>query len=267
MACRKITNIVLPSLEKTNPESAAISRIDAFSIVIPVYNEAESISALIEEIAVHLKPPPDYEVIVVDDGSTDTTAARLVEMRARGLVNLRILRHQTRVGQSAALRTGVEAARNGWIATLDGDRQNPPADIQRLISALTAPENAQVQLVCGHRRRRMDNWLRRTSSRIANTVRSRLLNDHIQDTGCSLKLFRREVFLRLPWFDHMHRFLPALMQREGASVIAVDVDHRPRLRGESKYGMHNRLWTGIVDLLGVMWLSRRSKTVLSDEVE
>jgi len=243
------------------------ARVSALSIVIPVHNEADCIAGLIEEIAATQHAPTDYEIIVVDDASTDATAQRLTELKARRIAPLRVLRHDRRAGQSAATRTGVLAARYAWIATLDGDGQNDPADIATLVNALSQSQDTRVQMVCGQRRRRQDSWLKGMSSRIANTIRSRLLDDGIRDTGCALKLFRRDAFLRLPWFDHMHRFLPALMQRDGIGVITVNVNHRPRMGGQTKYGVHNRLWVGIVDLIGVMWLQRRNKIVLSDEQE
>jgi dolichol-phosphate mannosyltransferase len=168
-----------------------------------------------------------------------------------------VLQHAVRVGQSGALLSGVRAARAPWVISLDGDGQNDPADIAVLLARLrTAGPDAALMLI-GHRVQRRDNWLRRIASRAANAVRSRLLQDSTPDTGCGLKLFSRELFLALPAFDHMHRFLPALMQRQGACVLSVPVRHRPRTRGASKYGIHNRLWVGLVDMAGVMWLQRR----------
>lgn len=229
------------------------------SVVVPVRNEVENLAPLLAEIRAALARSIDYEVIYVDDGSTDGTGARLAQL-AEEFPRLRVLRHAVSCGQSAALATGVRAARGAWIATLDGDGQNDPADIPRLLAVVRdAAQQPNVQLVAGYRRRRQDSWLRRLSSRIANGVRARLLNDATPDTGCGLKLFPREVFLQLPYFDHMHRFLPALVQRNGGRTISVEVNHRPRMRGASKYGVHNRLWVGIVDLLGVMWLQRRMR--------
>jgi dolichol-phosphate mannosyltransferase len=241
--------------------------VDGVSIVIPVFNEEQVIGDLVAEITAVMPVQFEYEVVVVDDGSTDGTDALLVRTMRSSDARLRVLRHRERSGQSAALRTGIEAARFPWIVTLDGDGQNDPSDIIRIVAALGQAQHAGLGMICGHRRRRQDSWLRRLSSRIANGVRRRLLRDQILDTGCGLKVFRRDLFLRLPWFDHMHRFLPALMQREGVEVIAMDVNHRPRVRGRSKYGVHNRLWAGIVDLLGVMWLQRRAKAVVSEEVK
>ena len=176
---------------------------------------------------------------------------------------LRVLRHSFRSGQSAAVVSGVRAAHAPWVATLDGDGQNDPADIPKLIAARDRPENRSVQLFMGNRSAsRKDTAYRRLQSRIANGVRSGLLGDGTPDTGCGIKLFSREVFMDLPRFDHMHRFLPALFQRHGARVISVPVSHRQRTRGTSKYGMLNRLWVGIIDIVGVMWLRRRYKSGL-----
>jgi dolichol-phosphate mannosyltransferase len=229
------------------------------SVVIPVRNEADNIAPLIAEIRAALDARVDYEIVCVDDGSRDATAARLAEA-ARAFPRLRVLTHAHSCGQSAALASGVHAARATWIATLDGDGQNDPADIPRLLAAARDPAQPPgLQLVAGYRRRRQDSWLKRLSSRVANGVRARLLRDATPDTGCGLKLFPRTVFLQLPYFDHMHRFLPALVQRNGGRSVSVEVHHRPRTRGTSKYGVHNRLWVGIVDLLGVMWLQRRMR--------
>lgn len=248
------------------PSAGAAEARPAFTILIPVHNEAGNILALLEEMEVVLAGSAGHEVIVVDDASTDATPARLAQWRRGGAPGRRVLKHRVRAGQSAALRTGVRAARGEWIVTMDGDGQNDPADIPIFLAAFAAAGGA-AQLVCGQRLQRHDSWLKRFSSRVANAVRARVLGDGVQDTGCGLKLFRREAFLALPWFDHMHRFLPALFQREGGTVIAVEIHHRPRRAGRSKYGVHNRLWTGIVDLLGVMWLKRRGNTVAADEIE
>jgi dolichol-phosphate mannosyltransferase len=177
---------------------------------------------------------------------------------------LRLLRHSRRSGQSAAVVTGVRQARADWVATLDGDGQNDPADIPRLRAALLAAQaqDPRVRLVMGNRTTRRDTWLRRLSSRIANGVRARLLGDGTPDTGCGIKLLHRPTFLELPVFDHMHRFLPALYRRAGASVISVPVAHRPRTLGRSKYGLNNRLWVGLVDLWGVRWLQARYRAGL-----
>ena len=195
-----------------------------------------------------------YEIVVVDDASTDRTRSVLEGARRPGLV---VVRHRRNGGQSAALFTGVRVARGAWVATLDGDGQNDPADIPALWQ-MRSGASADLKMIAGHRRRRQDTWLKRMSSRVANRVRGRLLGDDTPDTGCGLKLFERDLFLRLPHFDHFHRFLPALAQQAGSRVASVEVRHRPRRTGRSHYGLHNRLWVGIVDLLGVMWLKRRS---------
>jgi dolichol-phosphate mannosyltransferase len=227
------------------------------SVVVPVKNEAANVLPLIEEIHLALEGQADFEVIYVDDGSTDATAEHLA--RAQALFpRLRVITHPRSYGQSTAIASGVRAAHSPWIATLDGDRQNDPADLPRLLDQLRPGRRAPaLALVAGWRTQRHDNAVRRFSSRIANGVRARLLGDATPDTGCGLKVFPRELFLRLPFFDHLHRFLPALVLREGGQVVSVPVSHRARPAGTSKYGIHNRLWVGIVDLFGVMWLQRR----------
>jgi dolichol-phosphate mannosyltransferase len=230
-----------------------------FSVVVPACNEAENVEPLAREIDAALTGRA-YEMIFIDDGSTDGTAEALRRLKS-ALPTLRVLRHSFRSGQSAAVATGVRAARAPWIATLDGDGQNDPADLPKLIAARDADRN--VRLVMGNRTAsRKDSAFRRLQSRVANGVRSGLLGDGTPDTGCGIKLFAREAFLELPRFDHMHRFLPALFQRQGARVVSVPVGHRERTRGTSKYGMFNRLWVGIVDMAGVMWLRRRYKSGL-----
>ncbi len=236
------------------------------SLVIPVRNEAENITALITEIRAVLDGRSDYEVIYVDDGSSDATAQHLANAR-RDFPRLRVLHHRSSCGQSTALLTGVRAARGTWIATLDGDGQNDPADIHTLLAVRDAAGNDPLLLLAGHRRQRQDSAFKRLSSRIANSVRAWLLRDQTPDTGCGLKLFARATFMALPHFDHMHRFLPALVLRAGGRVQSVDVTHRPRQRGRSNYGVFDRLWIGIVDLFGVMWLCRRQRlpVVVEDE--
>jgi dolichol-phosphate mannosyltransferase len=232
-----------------------------FSVVVPVCNEAENVEPLAREIDAAFANR-SYEMIFVDDGSTDATAAILKKLKG-SLPALRVLSHSFRSGQSAAVATGVRAARAPWVATLDGDGQNDPADIPKLIAARDSSDGRGVQLFMGNRRAsRKDTAFRKLQSSIANGVRSSLLGDGTPDTGCGIKLFSRDLFMELPRFDHMHRFLPALFQRHGARVISVPVSHRPRLRGTSKYGMLNRLWVGIVDIGGVMWLRRRYKSGL-----
>lgn len=227
------------------------------SVVIPMFDEAESAADLVREVAAALEGRLAYEIVVVDDGSGDGTAARLERVR-RELPALRVLRHCRNAGQSAAILTGVRNARGRWIATLDGDGQNDPADIPALWQrVIRRPCPEGPLLVAGTRVRRHDDALRRLASRVANAVRSALLRDGCPDTGCGLKLFPRDAFLRLPHFDHLHRFLPALFQRAGVPMVNVPVSHRPRRCGRSKYGLSNRLWVGVVDLLGVLWLQRR----------
>jgi dolichol-phosphate mannosyltransferase len=232
------------------------------SVVVPVRNEAENIRPLLAEIHAALEGR-DFEVVYVDDGSSDATPAELLLAMARH-PRLRVLRHRESCGQSTAVTTGVRAARGEWVATLDGDGQNDPADIPKLLAARDgAPD---LWLIAGWRKSRQDTWLKRFSSRIANGVRSRLLGDATPDTGCGLKLFRRATFLELPYFDHMHRFLPALVQRAGGRTVSVEVGHRPRTRGTSNYGLFDRLWIGIVDLFGVLWLQRRARRAEVSEV-
>ena len=225
------------------------------SIVVPVKDEAGNVVPLAREIAAALKGER-YEMIFVDDGSQDGTIMELLAVRDQ--LPLRVLAHGKNLGQSRALRTGVRAAKAPVVATLDGDGQNDPADIPKLVSALhAAAANPAVAMVAGERRKRQDSWKKRMASRYANRLRRWLLSDNAQDTGCGLKLFRREAFLELPYFDHMHRYLITLMLREGYEVRFMPVGHRPRGAGRSKYGVWDRLAVGISDLVGVMWLKRR----------
>jgi dolichol-phosphate mannosyltransferase len=236
------------------------------SVVVPVCNEAENVGPLAREIAEALTGRP-FEILFVDDGSTDKTADAVRAARDAGIPEIRLLRHSFRSGQSAAVTTGVRNARAEWIATLDGDGQNDPADLPALWTAKGEPANASVRLFQGNRVTRRDTPYRRLQSRVANGVRSSLLGDGTPDTGCGIKLMHRETYLSLPYFDHMHRFLPALFMRTGARVISIPVRHRPRSRGQSKYGMFDRLWVGIVDIFGVMWLRRRYKPGLQTREE
>jgi len=229
----------------------------AVSIVVPVRNEAGNVAPLIAEIAAALDGRWVYEIIYVDDGSTDATAERLAEIKKqRG--NLRQIRHATSSGQSSAVRSGVRAARGAIVATLDGDGQNNPQFLPDLIAAI---ENGgdRVGLAAGQRVGRKDSGFKKIQSRIANGVRSGILRDGTRDTGCGLKAFRREIFLMMPYFDGLHRFLPALMRREGYEIAYVDVIDRPRHSGVSNYGFFDRLWIGIMDIAGVWWLIRRKK--------
>ncbi len=222
------------------------------SIVVPVRNEAENIGPLVAEIRASLEGIA-HEIVYVDDGSDDATPDVLAREAASGALMCR--RHRTSCGQSAAIVTGIKAAHGTWIATLDGDGQNDPADIPALFTrALSEPGTI---LIAGHRTTRRDSQAKRLASRAANRIRAGLLGDATPDTGCGLKVFRREAFLELPAFDHMHRYLPALFIRAGGRVISVPVNHRPRTRGHSNYGTLDRLWVGIFDLIGVAWLQRR----------
>lgn len=236
------------------------------SVVVPVHNEAENLKPLLNEICKALETIRDFEIIYIDDGSTDDTYVRLIEL-ARDIPQLRVLKHRRTYGQSTALLTGVRYARAPLIATLDGDGQNDPADIPALLNRLEALRREhELAMVVGYRKKRQDTEWRRISSRIANAVRSKLLGDNTPDTGCGLKVFSKELFLSLPYFDHMHRFLPALAQRAGSRVVSVEVNHRARLAGVSKYGTWNRLWVGIVDIFGVMWLQSRAHVPVVEEV-
>jgi dolichol-phosphate mannosyltransferase len=232
------------------------------SAVVPVRDEAGNIDGLIDELRQALKPLKAFEIVYVDDGSDDGTAEAL-SVAAERVPELRVERHAASLGQTAALLTGVNAARADWVVTLDGDGQNDPAEIALLLKVCDQELKRQGDpeapvMVCGRRVKRRDSWIKRSSSRVANAVRAWLLGDETPDAGCSLKLFRRRDFLAMPRFDHMHRFLPALMLRQGGRVLSVAVSHRPRLSGKSNYGVFDRLWSGIVDLLGVMWLMRRA---------
>ncbi|MBL6927792.1 MAG: glycosyltransferase family 2 protein [Rhodospirillales bacterium] len=234
------------------------------AIVVPVHNEADNVASLIGEIRAALDGVFDYEIVYVDDCSDDETPAELDEIAA-GFERLRVLRHRKRAGQSAAISTGIWAARGAIIATLDGDGQNDPADIPALVEKLRRSVHPERLLVAGHRANRRDTITKRMSSRIANGVRRGLLGDGTPDTGCGLKVFSRAAFLAMPGFDHMHRFLPALMLRQGGKVTSVEVNHRHRAAGKTKYGVFDRLWVGITDILGVMWLQRRSIATQADE--
>lgn len=235
------------------------------SLVIPARNEAPNVAPLVAEIRRALDSRLDYEVVYVDDGSSDATAAEIRRLGGE-FPRLRLVRHVASCGQSMAVRSGVKAARAPWIATLDADGQNDPADIPKLWEIARAAPPTPPLLVAGHRQKRQDTWSKRMASRLANAIRRNLLGDGTPDTGCGLKIFRRDLFLDLPAFDHMHRFLPALVLRQGGSVVSVAVNHRPRERGISNYGVLDRAWVGLVDLFGVMWLMRRAKNpVIADD--
>lgn len=243
------------------------------SVIVPVKDEAENIAPLIAEIKAALESlngvpvnggALDYEIVYVDDGSRDGTPAVLRDLMATE-PRLRVLSHGASFGQSAAIISGVRAARGAIIATLDGDGQNDPADLPRLIETYRAAPSPSM--VIGWRKTRRDTAMKRFSSRIANAVRATMLGDDTRDSGCGLKVFPRAWFLATPCFNHMHRFLPALAKRAGLLVIPVPVNHRLRRAGRSKYGVWNRLWVGIVDLFGVMWLLKRQSRASVREIE
>ncbi len=224
------------------------------SVVVPVKDEAENVAALAREIAAALKAEPAHEILFVDDGSTDGTAAALAALKNE-IPHFRPLRHDRNLGQSRGIRTGVRAARGEIIVTLDGDGQNDPADIPALLKTLRADPG--LGLVSGVRVKRKDTASRRLASRLGNRFRDAMLKDGAADTGCGLKVFYRDAFLDLPYFDHIHRYLIALVQREGWKVAYVPVNHRPRLAGRSKYTNLGRMLVSVTDLLGVRWLQRR----------
>lgn len=237
------------------------------SVVVPVHNEEQNVVPLLEEIreavggAVLDGAAVDYEIVFVDDNSSDQTLEVLKQAK-HSFPMLRVLGHETNCGQSSAIRTGILAANGALIVTLDGDGQNDPADIPKLFarySDLAAKQRNTLGMIGGRRVKRQDSLVKRIASRWANGIRQSLLNDKAQDVGCGLKLIPRSAFLRLPYFDHMHRFLPALMIREGLDVHFVDVNHRPRLHGRSNYGVIDRALVSIRDLMGVMWLNSRCR--------
>jgi dolichol-phosphate mannosyltransferase len=228
------------------------------SVIVPVRNEADNVAPLVGEIARAMEGRWPYEIVYVNDGSTDATSDRLLDLM-RECPNLRQLRHDRSSGQSAAVRSGVRAARGGIVVTLDGDGQNNPEFLPKLVEAIMQSE--RIGLIAGQRLGRKDTGFKKFQSRVANKVRGFVLRDGTRDTGCGLKAFRRDVFLSLPYFDGLHRFLPALVRREGFEIGYVDVVDRPRHAGVSNYGLWDRLWVGIMDLMGVWWLIRRKKRV------
>lgn len=234
------------------------------SIVIPVFNEQDNIGPLLQEVAQTLQDTVAFEILCVDDHSEDRTLSTLRQLQ-QSLPMLRVLQHQQRAGQSTAVRNGVKAARGSWIVTLDGDGQNDPADIPQLLQARDAADT-KVKLIAGWRVQRRDSASKRWASRWANRIRRALLQDDTPDTGCGIKLFEREAFLDLPYFDHMHRYLPALIQRAGWRTISVPVSHRPRATGQSKYNNLSRALAGIIDLCGVVWLRRRTRLGSAREI-
>lgn len=235
------------------------------TVVVPVYNEKDNVTSLLHEISEAATELPISEIIYVDDCSGDGTFDLLKRLRP-DYPALRIIRHKHQSGQSAGLWTGVKAAGNDLIVTMDGDGQNNPADMKILFEVFEGHEKSNPKvMILGERKKRNDNWIRRLSSRFANGLRASLLKDQTRDTGCSLKMFRRRDYLNLPYFDHMHRFLPALMIREGVELVHVPVSHRPRLHGQSKYGTLDRALVGIADLAGVLWLQMRARRAIPDE--
>jgi dolichol-phosphate mannosyltransferase len=234
------------------------------SVVVPVYNEEGNVAPLVAEIVAALRGRVSFEIVYVDDCSGDATLERLKQLQS-GTPELRVVRHLRNSGQSTAIRNGVKAARADWIATLDGDGQNDPADIPKLLAERehAAPE---VKMFAGWRVDRQDSGSKRWASRWANAIRARALRDATPDTGCGIKLFERAAFLDLPYFDHMHRYLPALMQRAGWQTVSVPVHHRHRASGVSKYNNLQRAWVGLRDLRGVAWLIRRTRRTELEEV-
>lgn len=228
------------------------------SVVIPAKNESENIITLVEDIDRALAAHAPFEIIVVDDCSTDNSVA-VLRARAQTMPHLRVVRHDRSGGQSAAVHSGVRAARAPIILTLDGDGQNPPEELPKLAAPLLADTTGRIGLVAGQRLDRQDTWSKKVASRFANRLRGWILQDGTRDTGCGLKGFRRQAFLDLPYFDHMHRYLPALFTRDGWQVAHVDVSHRPRGAGRSNYSNLQRALVGVVDLVGVAWLLRRRK--------
>jgi dolichol-phosphate mannosyltransferase len=247
------------------------------SVVVPVHNEAANLSRLTDEIRRALDGRVDYEIVYVDDGSDDGSAESLARLATQE-PRIRLVRHRVRGGQSAAIVSGVGVARAPWIATLDGDGQNDPADILSMLEMVRASSGSPalrlsasppvhpsprpsdrppLRLIIGNRRLRRDRWDKRMAGRLANAIRSRVLGDGTPDTGCGLKLFERSAFMSVPHFNHMHRYLPALFLRSGWGVASVPVNHRPRGSGRSHYGVFDRLWVGLLDLPGVWWLMRR----------
>ena len=233
------------------------------SVVVPVHNEEDNVAPLVGEIVTALRGVIDFEIVYVDDTSKDATLQRLHDLQAT-VPELRVIRHLSNAGQSTAVRNGVKAARAPWIATLDGDGQNDPADIPKLLAQRDSAA-ADIKLFAGWRVNRQDSGSKRWASKWANAIRARMLRDDTPDTGCGIKLFEREAFLDLPYFDHMHRYLPALMQRAGWKTVSVPVNHRHRTAGVSKYNNLNRALVGIRDLRGVAWLIVRSRRTAVEE--
>lgn len=231
------------------------------SVVIPAKNEQDNIQPLVEEIVAALDGNVSFEIIYVDDNSDDNTYLKLTQLAAGPYPQIRVLRHRQSAGQSTAVWTGVNHACGRLIVTLDADGQNDPADIPAMLLAAARFTDGAHFCIAGYRKQRKDTAWKRLQSRIANGIRSWILQDNTPDTGCGLKIIPRDTFIRLPYFDHMHRFLPALVRRLNGTIVVVEVNHRNRQFGNSNYTMWSRLGVGIVDMFGVMWLQRRTKQV------
>ena len=237
-----------------------MSAMTSVSVVIPARDEADSIAELVKETHSVMGQHPDFEIVLVDDGSQDQTLENAARAARAVGCSLRAIRHEHSIGQSGALQTGVRKAQGTWIITMDGDGQNDPADMPALLER-AATVTVEDFCIAGHRRNRKDTSWKRFQSRLANRIRNTILHDGVPDTGCGMKLFPRSTFLKLPWFDHGHRFIPALVIAIGGQVQVVEVHHRERQQGVSKYSAWNRAWAGIVDLLGVVWLLHRTRYV------
>lgn len=236
------------------------------SVVIPVKDEEQNIALLAQELKAVFCDKAEYEVLIIDDGSSDGTREVLYTLK-KGSSNIRILIHERTLGQSYAVLNGVRHAKGTWVAIIDGDGQNDPADIPKMLDYCIQEHarDADFAGVIGHRVERQDSQVKRMTSKIANGFRAAVLKDGVPDIGCGFKIVLRERYLRLPSFDHMHRFIPVLIQAQGGRMSSMPVRHRPRVHGKSKYSTWNRLWVGIVDVCGVWWLCRRSKTAIARE--
>ncbi len=225
------------------------------SIVIPVHNEAENIEFLINKIENAMINLIPYEIIIINDGSSDKTHEIIMDFNDQ-MENLHYIKHKKQSGQSAALLSGIEASNSDWIVTLDGDGQNDPNDIKKLLMKRDQIGSDKI-LLAGYRKKRKDSIYKKIQSKLANTIRSFLLNDNTPDTGCGIKLFSKKLFLCFPKFNNMHRFLPALAISYGAEVYSVEVNHLPRYKGVSHYGLWGRLFAGLIDIFGILWLRKR----------
>ena len=243
----------MPALPTTDATASDLEPVPRVSLVVPAFEEEESLPVLAREIRAALDAAGvSFELLLVDDGSSDRTLEVMLELARRDPA-IRVIRQRPNQGQSAALAAGWRHARSPVVVTLDADLQNDPADIPRLLAAL----EEGYDVVSGVRVERQDSWVRRLSSRIANGVRNRLTGDAVTDVGCTLRACRTELLRDLPLFTGMHRFLPTLLRLQGGRVTEVPVRHRPRRYGRTKYGIHNRLWRGIADLMAVRWMQRR----------